>query len=507
MPRQPKAHSAEIELKLSLPGATAQGIGAQLAALPQLAGLAVVTQRLRNIYFDTPGQQLRQHKVALRLRSLREGGGRPRWLQTLKTAGQGEAGLSARGEWEVALRKGAIDALALQGTPWPQIDPDGSLLRQLLPCFTTECTRTLREYSAPDGSLVEVALDVGSVRAGAQREPLCELELELKHGSPQALFALAAQLAEHLPVLPAPQSKAERGWRLVDGTSHAPRRARQPMLAARTPLPQAAQAVLAEALGQFVENLDAILHSDGPELVHQARVGWRRWRSALWLFKPLLANIAPAPDCTALRPLLIALGALRDLDVAALESLPCWSEAYVAGHEDRAAHWQAMEAAVAAERRRRRQQLLAALRQPATGQMLLALAQWLYALPDTRWPPELARQGIARWALRRTRRLHGRLREALAALEKAEPADGDPFEQQHSVRLLAKRTRYVLEALRTVLPRERTRRWQDRATDLQTRIGAARDLMLLAELLAPLGVHPGILGFVRGVAAAHGADH
>ena len=57
MPRQPKAHSAEIELKLSLPGATAQGIGAQLAALPQLTGLAVVTQRLRNIYFDTPGQQ------------------------------------------------------------------------------------------------------------------------------------------------------------------------------------------------------------------------------------------------------------------------------------------------------------------------------------------------------------------------------------------------------------------------------------------------------------------
>ena len=30
---------------------------------------------------------------------------------------------------------------------------------------------------------------------------------------------------------------------------------------------------------------------------------------------------------------------------------------------------------------------------------------------------------------------------------------------------------------------------------------AARDLMLLATLLEPLGVHAGILGFLRGVAA------
>ena len=59
----------------------------------------------------------------------------------------------------------------------------------------------------------------------------------------------------------------------------------------------------------------------------------------------------------------------------------------------------------------------------------------------------------------------------------------------------------MLEALRTVLPKERTRRWQEQATVLQTSIGAARDLMLLATLLEPLGVHAGILGFLRGVAA------
>ena len=74
------------------------------------------------------------------------------------------------------------------------------------------------------------------------------------------------------------------------------------------------------------------------------------------------------------------------------------------------------------------------------------------------------------------------------------------------MRLLAKRTRYVLEPLADVLPRKRTRRWQREATELQTRIGAARDLMLLATLLEPLGIDRGILGFLRGVAAGRMAE-
>mgnify|MGYP002129101585 FL=1 len=64
----------------------------------------------------------------------------------------------------------------------------------------------------------------------------------------------------------------------------------------------------------------------------------------------------------------------------------------------------------------------------------------------------------------------------------------------------------MFEALRTVLPKERTRRWQEQATELQTSIGAARDLMLLATLLEPLGIDRGILGFLRGVAAGRMAE-
>ena len=497
----PPATSGEIELKLALPGADPRTVGEQMAQLPLLADLAPVQQKLRNIYFDTPAQDLRQQRAALRLRSLRQGSGKTRWLQTLKTAGTATAGLSQRGEWEAAVHEGQLDPVALQGTPWPTLDQDGQWLAQLAPCFETESTRTLRLFTADDGSRIEVVLDVGSVRAGDQRAALCEVELELLKGSPDALFALAEHIAQRLPVLPATVSKAERGWRLLDGTTHAPRRARKLDLAEDTPVLPAAQSVLGEMLGQLVENLGGILQSDGPELVHQARVGWRRWRSALWLFKPLLGEAHPAPDTTALRPLLKALGAMRDLDVAALESLPQWADAYIAGDAERAQQWQAMETAVTAERRMRRAGLLSALESPPTGQALLALERWLHALPQAAWTPELAERGIADWAASRTKRLHSRLSTEVEEMAAADLDTAEGIEHQHNVRLLAKRTRYVLEALRTVLPKERTRRWQEQATELQTSIGAARDLMLLATLLEPLGVHAGILGFLRGVAA------
>lgn len=496
----PAPLSAEIELKLLLPGADTRQIAAQLAAIPCLAELRPTEQRLRNIYYDSPEHELRRAGAALRLRSLRQRGGRARWLQTLKTAGSAIGGLSQRGEWEAGVRSGELDPVVLQGTPWPQLDADGQLFARLAPCFETEALRTLRLYTADDGSRIEVVLDIGQVRAADARTELCELELELLKGQPDALFELAQHIAAELAVLPAPISKAERGWRLVDGTVHAPRRARKLELAPDTPVLAAAQAVLGEMLGQFSENLCGIVDSDGAELVHQARVGWRRWRSALWLFKPLLAD-HPRPGVGGLRPLLNALGAMRDLDVAALESLPQWADAYIGGDAERAQQWQTMEAAVAAERRIRRAALLSTLQSPATGQALLQLERWLHALPQAAWTPELAQQTIEAWAGARTKRLHTRLLGELKEMEHADLHSPEGIEHQHMVRLLAKRTRYVLEALRTVLPRERTRRWQDQATELQTRIGAARDLLLLATLLEPLGVTREILGFLRGVAA------
>ncbi len=487
----------EIELKLALPGAEQRHIVQQLASALPLAGTDFKQQRLRNIYFDTPEQHLRKHKAALRLRSVREGAGsRPRWIQTLKTAGHSAGGLSQRGEWETTLRRGALDPAALQDTPWHAIDGDEHLFAQLAPCFETESTRTLWQINTEDGSRIEIALDLGTVRANGLRLPICELELELVQGRTEAIFTLAKQIAAHTAVRPAETSKAEHGWRLASGISAVPVRARVLPLEPHQPALEAAQEILGEMLSQFTGNLTGILHADHAELVHQARVGWRRWRSGLWLFKPLLQHY-PAPDMSALEPLLKALGALRDLDVAALESLPPWADAFIAGDARREADWRAMEAALQVQRRAGRTTLLKALAAPATGAALVRASEWLHGLHAQATPERLGP-----WAAKRVQRLHQRLSREVDAMEATEDSqDNEAVKHQHRARLLAKRTRYCLEAMQAVVPTARARRWTNQATELQTGIGAARDLQLLADLLQPLGVDRAIIGFLRGIAA------
>ncbi|MBH1963219.1 MAG: CHAD domain-containing protein [Comamonadaceae bacterium] len=491
--------SSEIELKLVLPAANRRQIAQQLAATPTLAGTASRVLRLRNIYFDSAEQDLRLQKAALRLRSVREGSSkRQTWLQTFKTSGTSTGGLSQRGEWETPVRQGVLDPLALQGTPWQEIDSRGDLLERLQPCFETRSTRTLWQLQAQDGSQIEVALDVGSVHANGKRLPICELELELIQGNADALFAVAEELASAIAVLPAQTSKAEQGWRLAAGVSAAPLRARTLTLDEGQAAGPAAQEVLGEMFSHFSENLVGILRADHAELVHQARVGWRRWRSGLWLFKPLLKD-RPAPDTEGLRPLLDALGAVRDLDVAALESLPTWAEAFIAGDSERSASWLLMEATLQAERRARRLSLLEALAAPATGLALMRLSRWLHNFK----PAQKRSQALREWAKDRAHELHARLSDEVESMLAVEDSKSNAaLEHQHRVRLLAKRTRYCLEAMNPVLPKARTRRWTDQATEIQSGIGAARDLLLLADLLAPLGVDRAILGFLRGISAA-----
>ena len=189
----------EIELKLALPGADPARVAAQLTTVPRLAAVPATELHLSSRYFDTPERDLSAARVALRLRSVRQGRGRARWVQTLKTAGAGDGSLSSRNEWEAPVRSGQIDPAALQTTAWPVLDTQGKWLAQLPPCFETTCVRTLRRVPGPQGSLIEVALDVGDIRAGdGRREALLELELELIEGTPDDLFDLAEAFRQRI---------------------------------------------------------------------------------------------------------------------------------------------------------------------------------------------------------------------------------------------------------------------------------------------------------------------
>ena len=500
-PPAPAPRPEEIELKLALPTSDPQDLASRLARTPLLVRRKATKQALHNIYYDTPGQDLSRERVALRVRRVGSSS-HPQWLQTLKMGGRSDSALSHRGEWEVPLPDDELSQAALQATPWPQFDPDGSVFEALAPCLVTAFERTSWSVRKPGGSVVEVSLDIGQIVSGDKSTPICELELELVSGQSAALFQIAHQIASTLAVMPLNISKSERGYALLEDRLNMPLRARSPALKPGMSLPVAAQSVLREMFCQFTSNLNLLSSSDDPEVLHQARVGWRRFRSALRLFKPALAT-DPLPSWQPLKPLLSFIGELRDLDVARLETLPLFEAAYTGENPVRAEKWQAMLQALSEAARLRRKSIGYALEVPAVGATLLAFTQWLEELPrqdrtgtgtgseaDTLLP-------LKPWARRRVKRLHGKMKIALK--DTAHP------ERLHEARIFAKRLRYVIEAMQPLLPRQARKSWLPQAIRLQKDIGITRDVQQASALAARLEMDHGLAEFLRGVAA--GQEH
>jgi inorganic triphosphatase YgiF len=73
----------------------------------------------------------------------------------------------------------------------------------------------------PDGTLAELCIDSGEIRATcdsrARREPVAEVEIELKSGDAANLYRLALALAADLPPGFAQDTKAARGYALRRG--------------------------------------------------------------------------------------------------------------------------------------------------------------------------------------------------------------------------------------------------------------------------------------------------
>jgi inorganic triphosphatase YgiF len=484
------AQAQEIELKLWLPTTDPSGLVKRLAKTAVLARRTPVRQTLHNIYFDTPEQQLRQQRVALRLRRVGDAA-KPQWLQTLKTSTNDLSALTQRGEWENPVAGAKLSRRALEGTPWTVIDPDGHLFESLQPCFVTVFERTLWLVRRRDGSVVEVALDRGHIEANGKTTPICELELELKAGHPKAVFEVAQQIAQTVAVLPANQSKAERGFLLAQDALDSPRHAHTPSLVSDASWPVLAQHILREMFAQLTTNLGALQTSDDPELVHQARVGWRRFKSGVRLFKKL-AKVSTLPSWLELNPLLTGLGEVRNLDVARTETLPPLCSAFVMGDTQRAQSWQVLSLALIHAADAQRKAIRVALQDPVVGMSLLATSQWLENLSGVHGSELEPKGSLAQWAKRRVTRL-------TQQMEMAHQAANTP-ESFHRARILAKRLRYSTEALHELLPKRLTKQCLEQASSLQSSIGATRDMTQASTLVGKLNAELAIVEFLRGVA-------
>jgi inorganic triphosphatase YgiF len=511
-------HPQEIELKLTLPPEQA---GAFLRRMARRRS-EPLRQALVTRYYDTPDFALSAQGVALRVRRTLQGtstlqgtrAGR-RWLQTLKTEGERQGGLSRRVEFEMAVRRGALDwsrfpAEALAYVP-------EALRGQIAPVFETRFQRTAWLLKGRGGAQIEVALDVGEVRSGTRSQPLCEIELELKSGQPDALFALALEWAGAFGCLPFDISKAERGVRLAHGVEAAPVKSVPLVLAPRMSVGDAFAAIVQACLAQFQANLPGVLDSDDIEYVHQARVALRRLRAALRLFR----RVCVLPDALLddLRGLVGALGPARDWDVLHTEVLPA-----IAPHYTAPAAWQHGVDALEARRAEVRAAMRAALMQGQPGAWLLAMQRWLQqhgwclsrsgtALPEAQRFAQLS--PLKKWASRALGRGHRRVARGARSFATLQPLE------RHALRIAIKRQRYAAEFFQTLFggsPAGQRRQAAYLAVlrDAQDSLGRANDAHIALGLLSAVQAEAGpmrefalgwlaaqVAGAGNGASAAH----
>jgi inorganic triphosphatase YgiF len=473
----------EIELKLALPP---QGVNGFLARMARRR-IPPTVAALHTRYFDTPDFELSRSGVAVRVRRV----GR-RWVQTLKTEGERQGGLSQRIEYEMPVARGVPD--------WSRFPPEAlalvpaALRARLVPVFETRFERTAWLLTGRGGAQIEVALDRGEVRAGSRHEPICEIELELKRGEPDALFDLARTWAAAFACLPNDESKAARGVRLAHDRAPAPVRSGALKLDPAQNMEDGFATICRDALAQFQANLPGVLGShpnplqggeganagpkpmDDIEYVHQARVALRRLRAVLRLARR--ACVLPPALQDGLRALAAALGPARDWDVMCLETWPA-----VAPPFGDAQAIMAETARLEAHRASVRAAMRAALTAAQPGVWLLDMARWLLARGWRDAPAAQRRlqlSPLADWARDTLRRGHR------AVLHDAHHFAALTPEARHALRIRIKRLRYALEFFLTLYPGRNHARLLAVLRDMQDALGQANDAHVAAQLLQSL---------------------
>jgi triphosphatase len=479
--------AAEVELKLTIDPASLAKVREHPALATVLDGRPSTSKNV-STYYDTRSGELRKAGVALRVRR----SGR-RWLQTVKGAGDSIGALHRRPEYEWAMPSSRIDVRKLSTTPWRGVFE--ATAGRLRPVFVTDVQRTAQPLAFADGTRATLCIDAGEIRAGRKRAPLTEIEIELVQGEPGKLHEVALSLAADLPVAMAQTSKAERGYALASSAPRAPVRARKLELDADVSVGTALARFGSDCLAQIGANAQCIAAGVDGEFVHQARVGGRRLRSLLRLVAGLSGAEKVAPVVEELHWFSTALGAARDRDVFATQTLAAVSRAVkdpqsrrdigiLRGHVTRLshAHFAAAGAAAASPRLQR---------------LLLSVSALLAALESRAADPAVraAARALAKDTLEaRARRLGKRGKH----LPRASPAE------RHQVRIAAKKLRYVAEVFAPLFPGSRTKDYLSALSKLQDALGHLNDLATGERIVGEVGIHGRSQRFVHGSGIVRG---
>ncbi len=457
----------EIELKLHLTPDEVPRL-MRHALLRRFSAGKTERKRLVSTYFDTPDFRLMQAKVALRVRN--DG---KRHIQTVKRAPSVDEGPLVRQEWEREVAAGQPMLKGVGDKKLRKLLSGGKIRGRLAPQFVTDIQRATWPLKIDD-SHVELAVDVGEIKGPKGSVPVCEVELELKSGAIDGVYALARELHKTIPFTLEPRSKSQRGFALTAAAMQRPQRAAQLDIDGCT-LGEAFIRIGRNCLLHLRANEALVRGAEDAEGLHQFRVALRRLRSALNAFRDLLPAAERRSIGKEMRWIAQQFGRAREWDVF---------DSDVLGElKDRLARDQALASLSAAANAARTDAYRAVAKtvaSPRYTEALLRLEGWWERSLWTESPDHPWNEDARDYARRTLKRLHRRFYKLGDRLDDLDEA------QLHQLRLRAKKLRYVSEFFRSLFPSKAAKNYIGALSAIQEHLGSLNDGVMVKHLLGVL---------------------
>jgi len=426
-------------------------------------------RRLRSVYFDTAEGHLSRTRTVLRMRTQRGA-----HVMTVKGLGGDPANPFLRREIEVKSPSAEPDLALLDAVVAADIRR-ATDDQMLIPHFTTDIRRSVQRITSRR-SEIEIAFDTGVITAGSRRDPVREIELELKSGDVADLFAFGLALTHSVPARLGILSKSERGRLLSTGGLIDAVKADSPIQAHHS-VDDVFGAVIGTCIHQFTGNWPAFECANGPEPVHQMRVAMRRLRAALGLFQ----RHFPCHEFASLRAeakrVASAMGDARNWDVFAdlvhagpattFSREPGFEPLLAASGRHRAAGYEAVDTLLKSVETTRF--VLSAL-------AFVARRGWRNEIVGASLPALSA--PAAGFAATNLTRLHRQVRKRGRHIVSLPPG------KRHEVRIALKKLRYATDFFAALFPNAQAVRAYARATaKLQDVLGRFNDMAMVLDLV------------------------
>jgi len=471
----------EFELKLAGP----PGLLRRLPVSDLIAPLIVGPKKLRLLttaYFDTPDHLLKTARIAWRVRKNAKG-----YLQSVKYRPAAGAGLLSEA---FELERAGIDGMFDPTLPDdPRLDDQPDLRAILAQAaarpdfsrrFETHVRRRAMNLGMPDGSVVEMAIDIGSIHAGRKQTPISEVEFELMNGSVDAVYDIAGATIDRFGLTLELETKAARGFALSDGPAPRSRKSEAATLDPSSSVNQVLAAALSDIVGRAARHSTEFRKTPDVEGVHQMRVALRRMRAAVGLF----GDVLPEATVRQLKPRLKTpadqLGPCRDLDVFLDDLIPTV-------RADMGESTKALDPLMAQGERMRpvlRRSVRAALEDRAFSRLLLDLDRLRHHAGQGL--PAAGRQPAAAYA---KQVLDHRLKRVTKLGRQLDDVDDAV---RHSFRIEIKKLRYGCMFFQSLFPSRLTGPYLTVLADLQDALGSLNDAatarVVIDRLIAGAGV-------------------